>query len=105
MFVIFAVRATKRFTIKIRSCLILLSFFSAAVPTDARELTALCQAVPERAIPAAKRAACPGIEKTVDASMPGYRTGGAGVAFIHVLGDSGSVGSLSFNAVTSYTGY
>ena len=49
--------------------------------------------------------ACPSIEKTVDAAMPGYRTGGAGVAFLHALGDSGSVWSLSFNAVTSYTGY
>lgn len=39
----------------------------------------------------------------VNTTMSGYRSGGAGVAFIHVLGDTGSVWSLSFNAVNSYT--
>lgn len=49
--------------------------------------------------------ACPGIQSPdVDTWMSGYRSGGAGVAFIHVLGDSGSVWSLSFNAVTAYSG-
>ena len=40
----------------------------------------------------------------VDTYMSGFRSGGAGVAFVHVLGNTGTLWSLSFNGVQAYTG-
>lgn len=48
---------------------------------------------------------CPGIvSPAVDTYMSGFRSGGAGVAFVHVLGNTGTLWSLSFNGVQAYTG-